>query len=65
MPSQELIEEADKLLPPRPSSRPPLKQKPDPSTRPLTGYRLGSDDVAEERIDADRITSRPPPASGG
>lgn len=45
------------------SSRPPLKQKPDPSTRPLIGYALGNDTVETERIDhVDRLrlSSKPP-----
>ena len=47
--------------PPRPSSRPPiLRPKPDLASRPLVGYSLGGDEVAEERIDTGRITSRPP-----
>jgi hypothetical protein len=45
--------------PPRHDSKPNLRQKPDPSTRPLVGYSLGSDDVAEERIDTSRISPRP------
>jgi hypothetical protein len=45
--------------PPRHDSKPNLLQKPDPSTRPLVGYSLGSDDVAEERIDTSRIGPRP------
>jgi hypothetical protein len=42
----------------RPSSKPPLKQKPDPSTRPLIGYSLGSGEVAAERIQSERRSSR-------
>jgi hypothetical protein len=48
--------------PPEPgasSSRSALKQKPDPSTRPLIGYSL-SGDLPEERIDNPRPSSRPP-----
>jgi hypothetical protein len=44
----------------RPDSKPAIKQKPDPSTRPLVGYSLGSNEVAEEHIDTSRISSRPP-----
>ena len=36
--------------PPRPSSRPPLKQKADPSTRPLVEYSLGKSEVAVEHV---------------
>jgi hypothetical protein len=41
-------------------SKPPLKQKPDPSTRPLVGYSLGSDEVAEEVVDVSRLGPRAP-----
>lgn len=44
---------------PAPSSRSGLKQKPDPSTRPLIGYSL-SGDLPEERIENPRPGSRPP-----
>jgi hypothetical protein len=44
--------------PPRHDSKPNLKQKPDPATRPLVGYSLGSDEVAEERIDTSRLGTR-------
>jgi hypothetical protein len=43
--------------PSRRDSRPSLKQKPDPSTRPLVGYSLGADEVAEEVIDTSRLGS--------
>jgi hypothetical protein len=41
------------------SSRSVIKQKPDPSTRPLIGYSL-SGDLPEERIESTRPSSRPP-----
>lgn len=41
------------------SSRAAIKQKPDPSTRPLIGYSL-SGDLPEERIESTRPGSRPP-----
>jgi hypothetical protein len=41
------------------SSRSAIKQKPDPSTRPLIGYSL-SGDLPEERIESTRPGSRPP-----
>lgn len=41
------------------ASRPAIKQKPDPSTRPLIGYSL-SGDLPEERIESTRPSSRPP-----
>jgi hypothetical protein len=45
--------------PTRHDSKSNLKQKPDPATRPLVGYSLGSDQVAEERIDTSRLGTRP------
>ncbi|HEX4339257.1 MAG TPA: hypothetical protein VH062_25290 [Polyangiaceae bacterium] len=42
----------------RRESRPALKQKPDVSTRPLVGYSLGSDEIAEEVIDTSRLGPR-------
>jgi len=44
----------------RRDSKPVLKPKPDPSTRPLVSYSLGSEDVAEEHVDTSRVSSRPP-----
>ncbi|HWA74117.1 MAG TPA: hypothetical protein VG937_17360 [Polyangiaceae bacterium] len=41
------------------ASRSAIKQKPDPSTRPLIGYSL-SGDLPEERIESARPSSRPP-----
>jgi hypothetical protein len=43
-----------------PSSKAPLKSKPDPSTRPLIGYSLGSNEIAEETLEGTKISSRPP-----
>jgi hypothetical protein len=42
---------AELLAPPRPASRPPLRQKADPTTRPLVEYSLGKNQVREERLD--------------
>jgi hypothetical protein len=42
------------------SSRPPLKQKPDVSSRPLIGYALGNDTVETERLEGVRLSSKPP-----
>ncbi len=53
-------EGAEALAPPRPSSRPPLRRKPDASTRPLVGYSLGEGDVAEEHVESTRTPTRPP-----
>jgi hypothetical protein len=52
------IASPSQTTPARHESKPHLKQKPDPSTRPLVGYSLGSDEVAEERIDTSRIGTR-------
>lgn len=43
------------------TSQPALKQKPDPSTRPLVGYSLGTGSVEPERLEgAERVSSQPP-----
>ncbi len=42
------------------SSRPALKQKPDPSTRPLVGYSMGNESVETEHIEGVRLSSKPP-----
>jgi len=42
------------------SSRPPLKQKPDASTRPLVGYSLNDEHVEAEQLEGVRL-SKPPP----
>jgi hypothetical protein len=44
-------ESHERLAPPRPASRPPLRQKADISTRPLVEYSLGKSEVREERIE--------------
>ena len=47
------------------SSRPPLKQKPDPSTRPLVGYSLSNESIEPEHMEGVRLSSKPaPPGSG-
>lgn len=43
------------------SSRPPLRQKPDASTRPLVGYSLNDDSVEAEQLEGVRL-SKPPPS---
>jgi hypothetical protein len=43
-----------------PTSAAPLKSKPDPSTRPLIGYSLAGDEVAEETLEGTKISPRPP-----
>jgi hypothetical protein len=40
--------------------RPALKQKPDPTTRPLTDYSLGEDGVSTETLEGVRLSSKPP-----
>ncbi|HEY4104513.1 MAG TPA: hypothetical protein VGM44_11510 [Polyangiaceae bacterium] len=42
------------------STRPPLKQKPDVSLRPLVGYSLGDEEIEAEQIEGVRL-SKPPP----
>lgn len=39
---------------------PALKQKPDPTTRPLISYSLGEDGVRTETLEGARISSKPP-----
>lgn len=39
---------------------PALKQKPDPTTRPLISYSLGHDGVRTETLEGARISSKPP-----
>ncbi len=47
------------------SSRPPLKQKPDASTRPLVGYSVGPESIETEHLEGVRLSSKPePPISG-
>jgi regulator of replication initiation timing len=48
-------------LPPGLSSpQPILKQKPDPTTRPLIDYSLGKDGVLSETLEGARLSSKPP-----
>ena len=42
------------------SSRPPLKQKPDASTRPLVGYSLSTESIEAEELEGVRLSSKPP-----
>ncbi len=49
-------------LPSASSSRPALKQKPDPSTRPLVGYSMGNESVETEHLEGVRLSSKPPGA---
>jgi hypothetical protein len=47
-------------LPPVSTPAPALKQKPDPTTRPLISYSLGEDGVRAETLEGARISSKPP-----
>jgi hypothetical protein len=52
-------ESPERLAPPRPSSRPPLRQKADPSTRPLVEYSLGKGEVRQEHLGAAQFSYWP------
>jgi hypothetical protein len=43
-----------------PNRHPALKQKPDPTTRPLIDYSLGEDGVSSETLEGARLSSKPP-----
>ena len=47
-------------MPPGMPSLRPLKQKPDPTTRPLIDYSLGGDGVLSETLEGARMSSKPP-----
>ena len=47
-------------MPPGMPSLRPLKQKPDPTTRPLIDYSLGGDGVLSETLEGARLSSKPP-----
>jgi hypothetical protein len=51
---------AASLPPGLPGLQPILKQKPDPSTRPLIDYSLGKDGVRSETLEGARLSSKPP-----
>jgi hypothetical protein len=51
---------AASLPPELPGLQPILKQKPDPSTRPLVDYSLGKDGVRSETLEGARLSSKPP-----
>lgn len=46
------------------SSRPPLKQKPDASTRPLVGYSVSNETIEPELVEGVRLSGKPGPPSG-
>jgi hypothetical protein len=48
------------MPPSEPGTRPLIKQKPDPTTRPLIGYSLGKDNVESETLEGARLSSKPP-----
>jgi hypothetical protein len=43
-----------------PSLGPALKQKPDPTSRPLIDYSLGEGGVQSELLEGARLSSKPP-----
>ncbi|HEX7670437.1 MAG TPA: hypothetical protein VF395_12665 [Polyangiaceae bacterium] len=47
------------VAPPRPSAHLPLRQKADPTTRPLVEYSLGKNQVREERLDGPQLSDWP------
>jgi len=51
---------AASMPPSAPGQRPVLKQKPDPTTRPLIDYSLGGDGLPSETLEGVRLTSKPP-----
>jgi hypothetical protein len=57
---QDDADDAERPTPPRPSSRPALKRKMDPSTRPLVEYSLGKSEVREERLGVTYVPDAPP-----
>lgn len=59
VPARPAVISAASLPPGMPSLR-PLKQKPDPTTRPLIDYSLGGDGVLSETLEGARLSSKPP-----
>lgn len=47
-------------MPPGMPNLRPLKQKPDPTTRPLIDYSLGGDGLLSETLEGVRLSSKPP-----
>jgi hypothetical protein len=45
------------------SGQPPLKQKPDASTRPLVGYSLDNDAIEAEHLEGARLSKASPPGT--
>jgi hypothetical protein len=60
VPPRPRVISAASLPPGLPSPAPLLKQKPDPTTRPLISYSLGEDGVRAETLEGARISSKPP-----
>lgn len=58
--SQPSIRSAASLPPPERGLYPPLKQKPDPTTRPLVDYSLGRESLPGEKLEGVRLSSKPP-----
>ena len=59
VPRQAVVSAAS-MPPSVPGHRPALKQKPDPTTRPLIDYSLGGDGLPSETLEGVRLTSKPP-----
>jgi hypothetical protein len=57
---RQIVISAASLPPGLPSQQPVLKQKPDPTTRPLIDYSLGGDGVLSETLEGARLSSKPP-----
>lgn len=58
--SQTGVVSAASLPPPERGLYPPLKQKPDPTTRPLVDYSLGRESLPGEKLEGVRLSSKPP-----
>jgi hypothetical protein len=54
------VHSAASIPPSQVPKQPVLKQKPDPTSRPLISYSLGEDGVASETLEGVRISSKPP-----
>jgi hypothetical protein len=59
VPRQAVVSAAS-MPPSVPGHRPALKQKPDPTTRPLIDYSLGGEGLPSETLEGVRLTSKPP-----
>lgn len=57
---RQVVISAASLPPGLASQHPVIKQKPDPTTRPLIDYSLGGDGILSETLEGARISSKPP-----